>query len=439
MFYGLNKIIKNILPKSLFYRALLIVAVPVLVLQLVITIVFFDSLWIKTTKGMTRALVNEISTLLEFYKNKSYDKNEINNLFSIYQDLNFEFVKDEKFNFNYTDRWFSPIDRTLRRELKSRFKLDNFWFDTISYKELIDIRIKYENGYIKFLVPRDRVTSSSARIFALWITVPALIMVLISLIFLKNQTRPITNLARAAEKFGKGEEIEEFKPSGASEIRRAGYEFDKMRKRIVRHLNQRSEMLSGISHDLRTPLTRMKLQISFIKDKELSKKLTEDVDEMENMLNEYLQFTSSSFAEKDEMFNLTDLINEIIEKYDNDNISSELMPRVYFNGRKNLITRCINNLLNNAIKYAKIVSIELNKNNNNLFIKIDDDGPGIPKTEYENVFKPFYKINKGRADSKSSVGLGLSIASDIIKSHGGNIKLDKSKMNGLSVKVFLPV
>ena len=439
MFYGLNKIIKNFLPKSLFYRALLIVAVPVLVLQLIVTIVFFDSLWIKTTKGMTRALVNEMSTLLEFYKNESYDKDEINNLFSIYQDLNFEFVKDEKFDFNYTDRWFSPIDRTLRRELKSRFKLDNFWFDTINYKELIDIRIKYEDGYIKFLVPRDRVTSSSARIFALWITVPALIMVLISLIFLKNQTRPITNLARAAEKFGKGEEIEEFKPSGASEIRRAGYEFDKMRKRIIRHLNQRSEMLSGISHDLRTPLTRMKLQITFIKDKALSKKLTEDVDEMEKMLNEYLQFTSSSFAEKDEMFNLTDLINEIIEKYNNDNISLELMPRVYFNGRKNLITRCINNLLNNAIKYAKKVNIELNKNNNNLFIKIEDDGPGIPKTEYENVFKPFYKINKGRADSKSSVGLGLSIASDIIKSHGGNIKLDKSKMNGLSVKVFLPV
>jgi len=439
MFYGLNKIIKNFLPKSLFYRALLIVAVPVLVLQLVVTIVFFDSLWIKTTKGMTRALVNEMSTLLEFYKNESYDKDEINNLFSIYQDLNFEFVKNEKFDFNYTDRWFSPIDRTLRRELKSRFKLDNFWFDTINYKELIDIRIKYEDGYIKFLVPRDRVTSSSARIFALWITVPALIMVLISLIFLKNQTRPITNLAKAAEKFGKGEEIEEFKPSGASEIRRAGYEFDKMRKRIIRHLNQRSEMLSGISHDLRTPLTRMKLQITFIKDKALSKKLTEDVDEMEKMLNEYLQFTSSSFAEKDEMFNLTDLINEIVEKYDNDNISLELIPRVYFNGRKNLITRCINNLLNNAIKYAKKVNIELNKNNNNLFIKIEDDGPGIPKTEYENVFKPFYKINKGRADSKSSVGLGLSIASDIIKSHGGNIKLDKSKMNGLSVKVFLPV
>ena len=439
MFSGLSEILKKILPKSLFYRALLIVAVPVLVLQLVITIVFFDSLWIKTTKGMTRALVNEISTFIEFYKNENYDKEEINNLFSIYQDLNFEFVNDREFNFNYKERWFSPIDRTLRRELKSRFKLDNFWFNTTNYKELIDIRIKYKNGYVKFLVHRDRVTSSSARIFALWITVPALIMVSISLIFLKNQTRPITNLARAAEKFGKGEEIDEFKPSGASEIRRAGYEFDKMRKRIIRHLNQRSEMLSGISHDLRTPLTRMKLQIAFIKEKELSRKLTDDVNEMEKMLNEYLQFTSSAFKEKDEMFNLTDLINEIINKYNDNNISLDLTPRIYFNGRKNLITRCLNNLLDNAIKYAEKVNIELNKNKNNLFIKIEDDGPGIPKTEYENVFKPFYKINKGRADSKSSVGLGLSIASDIIKSHGGNIKLDKSKMNGLCIKVFLPV
>ena len=162
---------------------------------------------------MTRALVNEISTFIEVYNNENYNKEEIKNLFSVYQDLNFEFIEDDQFDLiNNKKRWFSPIDRTLRRELKSRFATDIFWFDTTSYKELIDLRIKYQLGYFKFLVPRDRVTSSSARIFALWITVPALIMVFISLIFLKNKTRPITNLARAAEKLGKGEEIEEFKP-----------------------------------------------------------------------------------------------------------------------------------------------------------------------------------------------------------------------------------
>ena len=439
MFYGLNKFIKDLLPKRLFYRALLIVAIPVLVLQLVITIVFFDSLWIKTNKGMTKALVNEINTFIEVYDDEIYNKEEITNLFSVYQDLNIEFVEDENFVYIYDERWFSPIDRTLRRELKSRFGSNDFWFNTTNYKELIDLRIKYQNGYFKFLVPRDRVTSSSARIFALWITVPAIIMVFISLIFLKNQTRPITNLAKVAEKFGKGEEIEEYKPSGAAEIRQAGYEFERMRKRINRHLNQRSEMLSGISHDLRTPLTRMKLQIAFIKDKDLAGKLTEDINEMEKMLNEYLQFTSSSYLEKNENFNLTELITETIKKYNNENISSNIPNELYFFGRKNLIKRCVNNLVDNAIKYGDKINIELNKSNASLFIKIEDNGPGIPENEYENVFKPFYKIDKGRAETKSSVGLGLSIASDIIRSHGGNIKLEKSSMNGLGVKIFLPV
>jgi len=439
MFFGLNNFLKKILPKRLFYRALLIIAVPILVLQLIITIVFFDSLWIKTNKGMTRALINEINLFVEIYNNKEIDKKDLKNTSSLFLDLNIELFNNQTFDYQYNERWFSPIDRTLRRELKSNFNLGEFWFDTTNYKELIDIRIKYEDGYFKFLVPRDRVTSSSARIFALWITVPAIIMVIISLIFLKNQTRPITNLARAAERFGKGEKIEEFKPSGALEIRQAGHEFDKMRKRILRHLNQRNEMLSGISHDLRTPLTRMKLQVAFISDKDLAKKLSEDINEMEKMLNEYLQFTSSSYIEKDEMFNLSELIEQAVIKYNNKNILKDLTPRVYFNGRKNLINRCINNIIDNALKYGNKVQIKFNKKNTNLLIIIDDDGPGIPKKEYENVFKPFYKIDKSRADAKSSVGLGLSIASDIIRSHGGNIVLDKSKLNGLSVKIFLPV
>ena len=439
MFYGLNKFFKNLLPKRLFYRALLIVAIPVILIQLTITIVFFDSLWIKTNKGMTRALVGEIQTFIEVYSNDTYKKDEITNLFSLNQDLNIEFVENENFVFKYNERWFSPIDRTLRRELKSKFGSEQYWFNTTNYKELVDLRIKYETGYFKFIVPKDRLTSTSARLFGLWITVPAFIVVLISLIFLKNQTRPITALAKAAEKFGRGENVDEFKPSGASEIRQAGYEFERMRKRIIRHLNQRSEMLSGISHDLRTPLTRMKLQTAFIKDKSLAKKLTEDIDEMEKMLNEYLQFTSSSFLEKDELFNLSELIDEIINKYNNGNISKSLLSRVYFNGRKNLIKRCINNLIDNSIKYGDKINIELSKNKSSLVIKVEDNGPGIDKSEYENVFKPFYKIDKGRADSKSSVGLGLSIASDIIRSHGGNIKLNKSILNGLEVKIFLPV
>jgi two-component system, OmpR family, osmolarity sensor histidine kinase EnvZ len=439
MSYGLSKFLKNLLPRRLFYRALLIVATPIIILQLIITIVFFDSLWIKTNKGMTRALVGEIKTFIEAYDSEKYNNKDLSYLFTIYLDLNVKYIENSVFKDEKRERWYSPIDRTLRRELKSRINNGKYWFDTTAYKELIILKIKYKNGYFEFLIPKDRVTSTSARMFALWITFPAILLIFIAMIFLKNQTRPITKLAKAAERFGKGENIDEYRPSGALEIRQAGHEFDKMRKRIMRHLTQRSEMLSGISHDLRTPLTRMKLQLSFIKDESLSKKISLDIDEMEKMLNEYLQFTSSSFSEKDENFNFTELIKDIIKKYDNKNISSDLIERVYMSGRKNLIQRCLNNLIDNSIKYANKIHIQLSKKNNSIIINIDDDGPGIPDEEYDNVFKPFYKIDKGRNDSKSSVGLGLSIASDIVKSHGGNILLEKSKMNGLKAKIFFPL
>ena len=436
MFYGLNRIFKKILPKQLFYRALLIVALPILILQLTISIVFFDSLWIKTNKGMTRALLGEIKTYIDSYSKNLNDSLEIDKLFK--ENLNFDvkYIELEKLPKKSSERWFSPIDRTLRRELKSRFS--NYWFDTTSYKDLIDIKISYKKGYFQFYIPKERVTNSSARMFALWITLPAFLLITIAILFLKNQTRPIIKLAKASERFGKGEEVEEFVPSGALEIRQAGYEFEKMRKRILRHLNQRSEMLSGISHDLRTPLTRIKLQLTFIKDKEISKKLSEDVKEMEKMLDEYLQFSRSQFSEKTTKINLNKLIKFVSSKYENSKIKLELLENVEINGRTNLLQRCLENLINNSIKYANNTYIKLNKSSNHSIVIVEDDGPGIPINEYENVFKPFYKIDKSRGDSKSSVGLGLSIANDIIKSHGGNIKLDKSNFGGLQVKIFLP-
>jgi len=437
MFYGLNKFFKKILPKRLFYRSLLIVAVPIIGLQLTISIVFFDSLWIKTNKGMTNSVVSEIFTFIEAYKNeKDYNKQKLTDLYYQNFRLSINYLENEKLSKNVSERWFSPMDRTLRRELKNKFKY--YWFDTLSYKETVDLKIKYQDGVLQFLIPKDRITNSSARLFGLWITLPAFLLIFIAIIFLKNQTRPIISLAKASERFGRGEDVEEFRPSGALEIRQAGYEFDKMRKRITRHLNQRSEMLSGISHDLRTPLTRIKLQLAFIKDKEISKKLSDDVTEMEKMLNEYLQFSSTRSIEKTENFNLSELLITTVAKYENNEITTDIPKTVYFDGRKNLIKRCFNNLIDNSIKYSKNIFISLEKSSKNILITIDDDGPGIPKNERENVFKPFYKIDKSRSDSKSSVGLGLSIASDIIRSHGGNIKLEDSPNNGLRTKIFLP-
>lgn len=436
MFYGLNNFIKNILPKRLFYRGLLIVAVPIIVLQVTISVVFFDSLWIKTNAGMTRALVSEVKTFVDAYDNDETNKDFIIVLFKDHLGFNIKYEQEKIIPENVPERWFSPVDRSLRRELKS--KNLTYWFNTTNFREVIDLRIKYGKGYFQFYIPRERLTTSSARLFGLWITLPAILMITIAIIFLKNQTRPIIRLAEASEKFGKGEDLREFRPSGALEIRKAGLEFDKMRKRIIRHLNQRSEMLSGISHDLRTPLTRIKLQLAMIKDKTLSEKLSSDVDEMEKMLNEYLQFASTGAKEKTEMFDLSEVVKNLIKKYENPNILQNFKNEIYYNGRKNLISRCINNLIENSLKYGKKIEVKIAKNQDNIMISISDDGPGIPENEYENILKPFYKIDKSRSETKSSVGLGLSIASDIVRSHGGDIKFSKSKYSGLEVSISLP-
>ena len=437
MFYGLNNFAKKILPKRLFYRSLIIVATPIILLQIIITVVFFDSLWIKANKGMTRSLVGEVQTMFDVYKKG--DANEQEMIINLYN-KNFDFVivfkENELVPTKKTERWFSPIDRSLRRELKPVF--DSFWFDTTSYKELVDLRIKYKNGALQIFFPRHKIAPSSARIFALWVTLPGFFLIFIALIFLKNQTRPLVNLAKAAEKFGKGEFIKEFRPSGAREIRQAAYEFDRMRKRITIHLNQRSEMLSGISHDLRTPLTRLKLQLALLKQQDIAKKMSDDIDEMERMLNEYLDFASEQKHEKTEMIDINQIIENIVKKYDDKKINLKLEEDKKINIRVNSIKRCLINLIDNGLAYGKKVDILTKKTMQSIIIIIDDDGPGIPENEHQNVMKPFYRIDKSRSQNKSGVGLGLSIANDIIRSHGGSISLEKSPLNGLRARVSLP-
>ena len=437
MFYGLSNFVKKILPERLFYRSLIIVATPIILLQIIITVVFFDSLWIKANKGMTRSLVGEVQTMFDVYKKG--DANEQEMIINLYN-KNFDFIivfkENELMPTKKAERWFSPIDRSLRRELKPVF--DSFWFDTTSYKELVDLRIKYKNGALQIFFPRHKIAPSSARIFALWVTLPGFFLIFIALIFLKNQTRPLVNLAKAAEKFGKGEFIKEFRPSGAREIRQAAYEFDRMRKRITIHLNQRSEMLSGISHDLRTPLTRLKLQLALLKQQDIAKKMSDDIDEMERMLNEYLDFASEQKHEKTEMIDINQIIENIVKKYDDKKINLKLEEDKKINIRVNSIKRCLINLIDNGLAYGKKVDILTKKTMQSIIIIIDDDGPGIPENEHQNVMKPFYRIDKSRSQNKSGVGLGLSIANDIIRSHGGSISLEKSPLNGLRARVSLP-
>ena len=439
MYFGLNSIFKKILPTGLFYRSLIIVAAPIIILQIIITIVFFDSIWIKSNKGLTRSLVGELKTLSDVYTGE--DQAQIIYLTEQFRH-NFDFVinvKDEKLPTVSMERKYSPMDRSLRRELKSAFGSSNYWFDTIKYKDVVEIKVNSNDKVIQVLFTKEKIAPSSVRLFILWITLPSLILISIAIIFLKNQTRPIVNLSRAAERFGKGDFVSGIRPSGAAEIRKAAYEFDRMAKRIDRHLKQRSEMLSGISHDLRTPLTRLKLQLAMLNQKNISVKMSNDIDEMESMLNSYLQFAKSQVQEESTATNINNLLEEIMTEKNNKNLHFTISSEIVFVARKNALKRCFNNIIENGLNYATNVYVVITRTTNRVNILIDDDGPGIPLNQYKNVFKPFYRFDESRNLNNSGVGLGMSIAEDIVRSHGGNIELNESKHEGLQVKISLPL
>ena len=438
MSFGLNNFLKKFLPKRLFYRALIIVAAPIILLQLTISIVFFDSIWIKANKGMTKSLVSEVKTLFDSFD--AADSETIIFLTNAYK-KNFDFVininKSENLPTTRSDRRFSPMDRSLRRELKPIFG-NNYWFDTVTYIDLVDLRVRTDDQIIQIFFPKSKIAPSSVRVFVLWITLPSLILILIAILFLRNQTRPIVKLSKAAERFGRGEKVDDLRPSGASEIRKATIEFDKMMKRINKHLNQRSEMLSGISHDLRTPLTRLKLQLAMTDKKDTAKKMASDIDEMEKMLNDYLQYAKSQSEEDYIEININELVLDILENFDRSKYEFKVSENVNINGRKNLLRRSLTNIVENGLSYGDKIHVEIKKSVGNAIVIIEDNGPGLPKKEYENVFKPFYRVDKSRSLNRSGVGLGLSISQDIIKSHGGNILLSESKYKGLAVKISLP-
>ena len=437
MFSGLNKFFKYILPKRLFYRALIIVAAPTIILQLIITVVFYDSVWIKANKNITRSLVAQLKTIQEVYEN---DKKNLDFFTDSYKNnFNFEIgISKEFFPEKSGERKFSPMDRSLRRELKSTFGNNNYWFNTSSFKNAVEIKIKSQNEALEFLVPKEMISTSSVRLFLLWTTLPSILLIVIALIFLKNQTKPLVKLAKAAERFGKGDYVNDFRASGSLEIRKAAFEFDRMAKRINRHLNQRAEMLSGISHDLRTPLTRLKLQLAMLTQKELSEKMSQDIDEMERMLNDYLQFAKNQAKENTSSIKLSELLNLIKNQFNNTNLTIFTKKEIELKGRPLALKRSFENIVQNGLTYGSKVLISVEEGHNRAIIKFEDDGPGIPEDQYKNVFKPFFRLDKSRSLNQSGIGLGLAIVEDIINSHGGGIQLGKSKLDGLLVKIYLP-
>ena len=432
--------IKKFLPKTIFFRYLLIIIAPILLLQIILTIVFFDSLWIKTNKGLTKSVAAEINTIIEVYNDKTANKNFefVKNLFelSLIQEINI--LKDQSLPFYDSTFAYSLYDQLMDEELAKEIKFP-YWYNTRANKDYVDIRIQINKNVLQFIVLKSRVRNSSARIFILWITIPSILLLMISILFLRNQVRPFSILADSAEKFGKGQYVPELKPSGAVEVRKAIIEFEKMKRRILRHISQRTAMLSGISHDLKTPLTRLKLQIEIMNKNHSLDKIKDDVIEMEKMIAEYLDYSSSQEVGASSKFDLSNLMTEIVHKFNNKNITLKCPVKIYLTGKKQLVKRCVYNLIDNAIKYAGNANVIVKKGTNDISIIVEDDGPGVPDHEKDRILRPFYKLDKSRTMVDGSVGLGLSIVQDIINSHGGKIKInDNSKNKGLKVILSFP-
>jgi two-component system osmolarity sensor histidine kinase EnvZ len=430
--------LRKIFPKTLFVRSLIIVIAPILLMQVVIGSVFFDSLWFKTHKALVRITAGEINAFLVLYP-EFEKKNQTDKLIKTYSEKNgiqISFKTEiKKLPSQDVTKWYSLYDQIIKEEFTKKLT-DPFWHNVRFDSDYVQIFILNNNQIIEFLIPKSNIRSKSGRIFALWITIPSLIFLLISIIFLRNQLKPIILLSQAAKRFGKGQYDSDFKVSGALEIRQASYEFERMKKRILKHISQRTAMLSGISHDLKTPLTRLKLQIELLNKNQKLNSLKEEITEMEKMINEYLDFASNQYSQPVENFNIIQLIQNLIDKSFKKNIKMKSPKNLIFSGRKNLIRRCIANIINNSQKYSENIVITCKKMKKIIKIDIDDDGPGIADEHKEKVFRPFYRVDKSRSLKDSNVGLGLSIVEDIVNSHGGNVKL-LNNPNGKGLRVSL--
>ena len=434
--------LRKIFPRTLLFRSLLIVIAPIILIQIVVGGVFFDSIWYKTNRGLVRSAANEINTFLALYP-EFKQKNKSNELVNIYKDKSGIIISIKKetqqLPSTETVKWYSLYDKIVLEEFSEKIK-NPYWHNVRFNSSYVQVLVLLnKNEVIEFLVPKSKIRSTSGRIFALWITVPSLIFLFISIIFLRNQIRPIVLLSQAAERFGKGQFDSDFKVSGALEIRQASYEFERMKRRILKHISQRTAMLSGISHDLKTPLTRLKLQIELLNKNQKLNSLKEEITEMEKMINEYLDFASNQYSQPVEKFNIVQLIQNLIDKSFKKNIKIKSPKSLIFSGRKNLIRRCVANIINNSQKYAENISITCKKIKKTILINIDDDGPGIADEHKEKVFRPFYRVDKSRSLKDSNVGLGLSIVEDIVNSHGGTVKLlNNPKGKGLRVSLSFP-
>jgi len=431
-----NMIFKKIIPLSLLGRSIIIIFVPIIILMIVTSLIFYQTSWNIISKRLTESVVADINVIV-----KLIDQNLKTEAINIAKE-------DFKMKINIQEN--SLIDQMIFQEqrgiLSKRLKQaliklkKPFFYDLSKIDKGVIIIIQLGDDLLIIRVDKDRLYSETAFVFLLWMLFASIILLFFSYFFMNKQIRPLKRLAIIAETFGRGLDAPELQSSGASEIRQTANAFNQMRTRIKRFLKQRTDMLAGVSHDLRTPLTRMKLQLSLLKEEKAKKELELDINEMTAMLDSYVSFVRSEAPEPIENINLNSLIKEILK-----NIDQEIIEIIFqetnvikTSGRPVQLKRAFQNIIDNSIRYSHKLNIEIYINDNGCCIVIEDDGPGIPNKNFEDVFKPFFTLDPSRNKLKGESGLGLSITRDIIRAHGGEIKLDKSKFGGLKSVIELP-
>ncbi|MGH6866719.1 MAG: ATP-binding protein [Methyloceanibacter sp.] len=431
------------MPKGLYARALIIIIAPVVLLQSVLTFVFLERHWQTVTHRLSTVTVQNIAMLMDLHEEFSKDEyaEKLVRLTEKNLGLRMRFAKGEELPQESSKPFFNLLDSTLSDELTRRVGKP-FWIDTVGRSNYVDIRIKLDDGVMHVLARRSQTYASNSHIFLLWMVGSSIVLLTVAILFLRNQIKPILRLADAAESFGKGRPPPaDFRPRGAREVRQAAHAFTEMRDRIERHVEQRTVMLAGVSHDLRTVLTRFKLQVALFEDSPELDAMRADVDEMQAMLEDYMAFAKGDSGEEIVRADIGEILSEVKSQVHSPrdvSIDVKGTPLVV-PVRRHAFKRAVANLVNNAARFAEHVSVSAAKLDGSLTVTVEDDGPGIPESERENVFRPFYRVDHARNQDAGSTGLGLAIARDIARIHGGDIALDQSPLGGLKAVLKVPV
>ena len=437
--------IAELMPKGLYARALIIIIAPIVVLEGVVAFVFMERHWQAVTSRLSEATARDVAALIQVYEDDTSTQGQ-QRLLRLARDklgLQMSILPQSDLPPARPKPFFDLLDRELSRQI-SRQVNRPYWIDTVGQSNLVEIRVKHEEAILRFVARRSQTYASNSEIFLLWMVGSSVILLTVAIMFLRNQIRPILRLAQAADAFGKGRpEPPDFRPRGAREVRQAAQAFLEMKERITTHVDQRTTMLAGVSHDLRTILTRFKLQLALLDETPEAQSLRSDVDEMQHMLEDYLAFARGHGGEEASPTSLKTLLGEILDEASVLGVDVQLKTRrrrdIIVPLKRNAFKRAIWNLVSNAARFGETVVIRAATERRWLRIEVDDDGPGIPTEERDNVFQPFYRLDVARNQDRGNTGLGLAIARDIARSHGGDITLGESSMGGLRAIISVPL